>query len=267
VKRSAALACAVCVVGAAACAAKPRAGGATLVVGSKGFTESVILGEMATMVARAGGVPAEHRREIGGTRVLWAALVRGDIDVYPEYTGTLRKEIFGGRALADTGGLQAALAEAGVRLGPSLGFDNGYVLGMREEVAAKLGVRTISDLRAHPELAFGFSNEFMDRGDGWPALRAAYALPQQNVRGLDHAPRGVGAHQQDELDRFAVLRYLVLPLLARGVGDGHLGLVDAATFVVPEPGSVLIGAEFAPGGAGDLDHGRSAPGRVGGVGR
>ncbi len=207
----------------AGCSARERAGGATLTVGSKGFTESVILGEMATMVARAGGVPAEHRREIGGTRVLWDALLRGDIDSYPEYTGTLRKEIFAGRALADTAELQAALDEAGVRLGPSLGFDNGYVLGLREETAARLGIATISDLRTHPELAFGFSNEFMDRGDGWPALRDAYALPQRDVRGLDHdlAYRGLNEGSIQVIDLYATdaeIRYYQLRTL---VDDRH----------------------------------------------
>jgi len=129
------------VLAAVACSGAPDE--PTLKIGSKGFTESVVLGELATLVSRASGVPAQHRREIGGTRVLWDGLLRGDIDAYPEYTGTMRKEIFAGRALDGAGQLEAALAEQGVRLGPPLGFDNGYVLGMREEVAARLGIRTI----------------------------------------------------------------------------------------------------------------------------
>jgi osmoprotectant transport system permease protein len=68
-----------------------------------------------------------------------------------------------------------------------LGFNNGYALGMKESTAARLGIRTISDLRKHPDLAFGFTNEFIDRGDGWPRLRRAYGLPQKNVRGLEHS--------------------------------------------------------------------------------
>ena len=67
-----------------------------------------------------------------------------------------------------------------------LGFNNTYALGMKEAEAERLGIRRISDLRAHPELRFGFSNEFMDRADGWPALRDRYQLPQGEVRGLDH---------------------------------------------------------------------------------
>ncbi|HEY6106769.1 MAG TPA: glycine betaine ABC transporter substrate-binding protein, partial [Anaeromyxobacteraceae bacterium] len=67
-----------------------------MVVGSKKFTESVVLGEMAAQLAAAAGARAEHRRELGGTRILWEALRRGDLDVYPEYTGTLRREILAG---------------------------------------------------------------------------------------------------------------------------------------------------------------------------
>src|SRR5690349_13557608 len=79
-------------------------------VGSKKFTESVILGDMVTQLARSTGARAEHRRELGGTTVLWQALRRGEIDVYPEYTGTLRQELFAGRALPDDEALREALA-------------------------------------------------------------------------------------------------------------------------------------------------------------
>ena len=61
-------------------------------VGSKKFTESVILGELLAHLARDTGADATHRKELGGTRVLWSALLRGDIDAYVEYTGTLREE-------------------------------------------------------------------------------------------------------------------------------------------------------------------------------
>ncbi len=67
-----------------------------------------------------------------------------------------------------------------------LGFDDTYAIGMREDVAARLGIRTLSDLRNHPDLKLGFSNEFMERADGWPGLRDRYGLPHRDVRGLDH---------------------------------------------------------------------------------
>jgi osmoprotectant transport system permease protein len=155
-------------------------------VGSKKFTESVILGEVVAQRLRAAGFEASHRDQLGGTRFLWNALVVGDIDVYPEYTGTIVQEILAGQALEDEAQLHAALAERGIRMTASLGFNNTYALGMRREQAERLGIRTISDLRDHPDLRFGFSNEFMDRGDGWPSLRDHYGLPQQDVRGIDH---------------------------------------------------------------------------------
>lgn len=172
-------------------------------VGSKVFTESVIVGDLATGALERRGIRAEHVRGLGGTRVVWDALVRGDVDVYPEYTGTLAEEIFGGRVRADA--LGPSLAAAGVELGPSLGFEDGYALGMREEVAERLGIRRISDLRTHPALRLGFSNEFVDRGDGWRALQRAYRLPQQDVRGLDHelAYRGLRAGALDVVDLYS----------------------------------------------------------------
>ena len=172
-------------------------------VGSKKFTESVILGEMVARLARLAEARAVHQRELGGTTVLWEALKRGELDVYPEYTGTLRQELFASRGLRDDAALREALAAEGLRMSASIGFNNTYALGMKEAEAERLGIRRISGLRAHPELRLGFSNEFMDRGDGWPSLRDRYQLPQQEVRGLDHdlAYRGLesGAIQVTDL--------------------------------------------------------------------
>jgi osmoprotectant transport system permease protein len=159
---------------------------ATVVVGSKKFTESVILGEIAREALEARGIDAEHRREVGGTRILFNALQQGQIDVYPEYTGTITNEILAGEGLHGTAAIRAALAERGIRMTAPLGFNNTYAMGVRPQIADELGLRTISDLRAHPELRFGFNNEFMDRGDGWPGLRDRYRLPQTDVAGLDH---------------------------------------------------------------------------------
>lgn len=155
-------------------------------VGSKEFTESEILGALATQVLDAGGVPAEHRRALGGTRILWEALLRGDLDVYPDYTGTLAEEILGGAVPPDEAVLRAALRPRGVGITRSLGFEDTYALAMRRTEADRLGIRRISDLARFPGLRIGFTSEFMDRKDGWPALRARYRLPQRDVRGLAH---------------------------------------------------------------------------------
>jgi osmoprotectant transport system permease protein len=136
---------------------------------------------MVTFLVRDAGFSADHRRELGGSEFLWKALLRGDIDVYPEYTGTLRAELLQGEK-----DIPNALAERGIRMSQSLGFNDSYAIGMKTEVARRLGIRTVSDLRGHPELVFGFSDEFMNRPDGWPGLRKRYRLPQKNVRGMDH---------------------------------------------------------------------------------
>ncbi len=174
-------------------------------VGSKVFTESVVLGEVTTQTLLASGLPAVHRRELGGTRILWDALQRGDLDVYPEYSGTLAEEIFSGQVSSALEALRPALAARGVRIAAALGFADGYALGMKSEVAERLGIRSISDLAHHPEVRLAFSNEFLDRGDGWRALQRAYALPQTNVRGLDHdlAYRGLASGAFEVTDLYS----------------------------------------------------------------
>ena len=158
----------------------------TVIVASKKFTESVILGEMATLLIRDGGTDATHRRELGGTRVLWNALVNGDIHLYAEYTGTLRQEILAQKHIENHEQLRRAVESYGLRMSEPLGFNNGYALGMTKPAAKRLGIDRISDLKNHPELALGFSNEFLNRGDGWQSLRDRYGLPQRNVTGIDH---------------------------------------------------------------------------------
>jgi osmoprotectant transport system permease protein len=202
-------------------------GGPPIRVGSKEFTESVILGELAARLLEDGGLPAEHRRALGGTRVLWEALLAGEIDVYPEYTGTIAREILsqeapqGPEALARAGAswLAAALEARGLAATASLGFEDGYAVGVRRELAARLGLARLSDLARHPELRLGFTNEFMDRGDGWPLLRARYGLPQKDVRGLQHdlAYRALAAGEIDATDLYSTdpeIRRLDLVVLA-----------------------------------------------------
>ncbi len=158
----------------------------TIRVGSKVFTESVILGEIGKCLIREAGVPVAHRRELGGTQVLFHALLAGEIDVYPEYTGTISGEILADKNIRDEAALRSALAARGVGMSRPLGFDDKYAIGMLEEFAARTGMAHLSDLARHPGLKLGFSNEFMNRADGWPGLRDFYHLPQLDVRGLDH---------------------------------------------------------------------------------
>ena len=162
----------------------PANAGNHLVIGSKNFTEAVILGEIGAGLARQQGLQVEHQRQLGGTRILWRALEDGAIDVYDEYTGTLAEELLQMPG-ADNTALRKALARRGLAMTDPIGFDNTYALGMRGERTRALGIATLSDLRGHPQLKFGLSNEFMQRADGWPGLRSAYGLSQA-PDGLDH---------------------------------------------------------------------------------
>lgn len=155
-------------------------------VGSKSFTESVILGEMIRQLANQEGAVAGHRKQLGGTRVLWNALLAGEIDAYPEYTGTLLQELLVDESLQTEGELVEAIERLDLRMTAPLGFNNTYAIGVTSALADDLGLIRISDLARFPDMAFGFANEFMDRADGWPGLRAHYRLPHLDVRGLDH---------------------------------------------------------------------------------
>ena len=155
-----------------------------LVVGSKRFTESYILGEILTQTAAAAG-PAEHRQGLGNTAVVLAALKAGAIDVYPEYLGTIDEEILGHRAASTRDAIVKELAAQGLGLGPALGFSNGYALAMPADEAERLHITRISDLADHPDIVLGLSHEFLGRMDGWPGLAKRYGLALHPV-GIDH---------------------------------------------------------------------------------
>ena len=106
--------------------ASVRAQPKDIVIGSKKFTESVILGEIAKHLVESEGLPVRHRRELGGTRILWEALQRGDIDIYPEYTGTITHELLPDQHLTTRPQMVAALRALGIGMTKPFGFNNTY---------------------------------------------------------------------------------------------------------------------------------------------
>lgn len=176
-----------------------------ITVGSKKFTESVVIGEIVTQLIRSTGVEVEHREQLGGTRVLWNGLLKDELDIYPDYTGTLIFEIFSEKEINSFEELKEELKKSGIGITKSLGFNNTYAIGMNREQAEKLNIKSISDLNNYPELSIGFTNEFMDRSDGWPALKEAYNLSHTNVRGLDHdlAYKGLAERKIDVIDLYS----------------------------------------------------------------
>lgn len=195
-----------------------QADSAEIKVGSKSFAESVVLGELVTGLARSTGATAVHRQGIGGSRMLFNALLVGEIDVYPEYTGTISQEILVDENLRGTEAIRDLLLTRGIAMSDPLGFNNTYAIGMREDEAERLDIKRISDLRRHPDLRFGFSSEFMERGDGWPSLRNRYQLSPRSVRGLEHdfAYRALNSGALDVTDFYvtdAEIRYYDLRAL------------------------------------------------------
>ncbi len=213
-----------------------------IVIGSKNFTESRILGEMlALLVEDRTDLTVEHRSGLGGTLVCFAALQAGEIDLYPEYTGTAWSIVLKepGR-ISDR--LQAFLhVERRYRelydlewLQP-FGLNNTYALAMREDRAEALGVTTISDLVAHGgQLSAGFSIEFMNREDGWSGLGPFYGLSLGQVRALEHglAYEAINAGSIDVIDAYStdgkLLRY---PLRVLVDDKGFFPPYNAATVV------------------------------------
>ena len=210
-RQGAALAAACLLLALAALPARPEA----LRVGSKRFTESYILGEILVQSAERDGVAAVHRPGLGNTAILYEALTRGSIDAYPEYTGTIAREILKAGENLDLAAINRRLAPLGLAASTPLGFSNGYALGMRAQDASAKGIASIGDLAKNPAVRLGLSHEFLGRQDGWPGLKAAYALPQPDPRGLDHglAYEALAKREVDVIDLYAtdakIARYAV----------------------------------------------------------
>ena len=190
-----------------AASAATGAAAPALQVGSKRFTESYLLGEIVTQTLARQGLAATHRQGLGNTAILAAALQQGQIDIYPEYTGTIVRELLRRNDAADAQApleqINAWLQPLGLKAAVPLGFNNGYALALRARDAERLGIATLSDLaRRGAALRPGLSHEFLARADGWPALQRAYGLKLPAGSGLDHglAYQALAAGEVDVID-------------------------------------------------------------------
>jgi glycine betaine/choline ABC-type transport system substrate-binding protein len=151
-----------------ACAQK-----APIVVGSKNFTESVILGELVAQKLESAGCKVDRRLNMGGTFVCDSAMTSGALDTYVEYSGTALEAILK-QPKAD---VAAAYAKRGLRWGPALGFNNTFAMIVRRDDASRSGLHSISDLgKVAAQFQPGFGYEFVERPDGWNGLLHAYGL-------------------------------------------------------------------------------------------
>ena len=179
----------------------------SVTVGSKRFTESYVLGEIVRQTYERAGIAATHKQGLGNTGILEQALSSGAVDVYPEYTGTIVRELLKREGNPSLDELNAWLAPRGLKAAVPLGFNDTYAIAMLESQAQQLGIERISDLLKPQAAALrpGLSHEFLERADGWPALKAAYRLSYDKPPGLDHglAYDAIAAHRVDLIDIYS----------------------------------------------------------------
>jgi len=217
-----------------------------VVVGSKNFAESHLLGEIMTrLLADRTGLEVEHVSGLGGTLVCFTALTAGEIDVYPDYTGTGWAVVLGESEkvtdpLRTFASVQARFrTEFDVEWLSPFGFANTYAIAMPAQLAADLGVSTLTGLAQHAgELKGGFSLEFMNRNDGYPGLVEHYGFGLGEARGMEHALAYDAVRQRsiDLLDVYSTDGKLV---------DHDLVLLeDDQRFFPPYDAAPLARAEF-----------------------
>ncbi len=204
----------------AACAQKQ-----TVVVGSKNFTESVLLGEIIAQKLEQAGCTVDRKLDLGGTVVCDTAITSGSLDIYPEYSGTALTAILHQPASNDRVAVMKTVrdgyARRGLKWEPALGFENTFAMIVRKADADRLGLHRISDLsRVSDRYRPGFGYEFVERPDGWGGLLRHYGLafntqPQTMDLGLTY--RALASGQVD--------------LIA---GNSTDGLIDALGLVVLE---------------------------------
>jgi len=167
-----------------------QAGEARVAVGSKDFTESVLLAEIVAQMLEARGVSVERRLEMGGN-LPHDALVSGTLDLYPEYTGTSYTAILHHTPITDPRVVYEQVKheyanQFHVEVSPPLGFENTFAILVRGDDARKLNLKTISDAALQaPRWRAGFGQDFMSRADGYPGFSKAYGLKFAEVREMD----------------------------------------------------------------------------------
>ena len=134
-----------------------------------------MLSEIAAQLLEARGFTVRRQLGLGGTLICYGALVNDQIDVYIEYTGTITQAILKSPESLDLAEIRAQIPQDLELLLP-LGFNNTYAMTMRAKQADSLGLSTVSDLVAQPNLNVVVSHEFLERNDGWPGLKKRYGF-------------------------------------------------------------------------------------------
>jgi osmoprotectant transport system substrate-binding protein len=178
-----------------------------IVVGSKNFTEQLVLGEMFSQIIEARAhLEVERRFYLAGTFICHQAILAGRIDLYPEYTGTALTAVLKEPPGSDKQEVYRRVKQLyenrfGLTLGPPLGFDDTFAMVIRGEDARKLNLHTMSQAAAYtPKWRAGFGYEFMERPDGYKGLVATYGLrfaEAPRIMDLGLITRALKEHQVD----------------------------------------------------------------------
>lgn len=236
------------------------AGGA-IAVGSKNFTEELILGEIYAQTLERGGLRVTRRLDLGGTDIAMAALQRGQIDLYPEYTGTALVNQLHRAPISDPNAAYAAVKDAYAKqydlvwLRPSP-FNDSQALASTQATARAHGIRTLSDVaREAPRLVLGAIPEFLHRADGLPGLQKAYGgFRFKTIKQLDNGLKYQALRQGDvdvvvafttdgqiAADRLVVFAddkhlfpaYQVAPVVRKATLDAHPEIATLLDAVAP----------------------------------
>lgn len=182
-----------------------------IVVGSKGFTEQLILGNMIALLMENDGFKVDRKVGLGGTVICHEAIVRGDINIYVEYTGTGLTTILKKPVEKDPEQVYQIVKkdyEERFKLSwlKPWGFNNTYCIVMRKDDADRLNVKKVSDLKPlAKDLIFGGTIEFLARPDGVPGLTKAYDLKFKDQKGMDPGLvyKAIAEKQVDVISGFA----------------------------------------------------------------
>ncbi len=192
---------------------------ARVVVGSKDFTESILLAEMVAQMLEADNVAVDRRFDLGGN-LAHAALTSAEIDLYSEYTGTAFTAILRHQPITDPRAVYDQVkreyaTQFNLEVSPPLGFENTFAILVRGEDARRLNLKTVSDAaRYSPQWQAGFGHEFISRADGYPGLSRTYRL---NFRGISEMALDL---------TYTALASRQVDLIAGNSTDGRIASLD-----------------------------------------
>lgn len=181
----------------------------SLIVGSRNNTESIILSNiMGQLIEAKADIDVIYKENLGGSNVVWTAMLNDNIDVIPDYTGTIVINYYqetAGDADETLASTKELVSADGITALESFGFNNTYTLALDEDEAERLDLKTFSDFaEVSDDFVLGAVFEFIDRPDGLPGFEEEYDLEFQDVKGMDHGMmyRSINAEEVDVINSY-----------------------------------------------------------------